>query len=61
MYKDSRIDVCIIPCFNVSLHRVWFMFRTAERTFATAECMFTTAERRNRTAEHNMIACPVEM
>ena len=61
MYKDSRIDVCIIPCFNVSLHRVRFMFRTAERTFATAECMFTTAERRNRTAEHNMIACPVEM
>ena len=51
MYKNSRIDVCIIPCFNVSLHRVWFIFRNAERTFTTAEHTFATAERRNRTAE----------
>ena len=54
MYKNSRIDVCIIPCFNVSLHRVWFIFRTAERTF-------TTAERRNRTAERKTNACSMEM
>ena len=54
MYKNSRIDVCIIPCFNVSLHRVWFIFRNAERTFATAE-------RRNRTAERKTNACSMEM
>ena len=68
MYKNSRIDVCIIPCFNVSLHRVWFIFRTAERTFTTAERTFTTAERtfttaerRNRTAERKTNACSMEM
>ena len=75
MYKDSRTDVCIIPCFNVSLHRVWFIFRTAERTFTTAERTFTTAERtfttaertfttaerRNRTAERKTNACSMEM
>ena len=61
MYKDSRIDVCIILCFDVSLHRVWFIFRIAERTFATAECTFPTAERRNRTAEYNMNTCSMEM
>ena len=61
MYKNSRIDVCIILCFNVSLHRVWFIFRIAERTFPTAECTFPTAERRYRTAEHNMNTCSLEM
>ena len=61
MYKDSRIDVCIIPCFNVSLHRVWFIFRIAERTLTTAECTFPTAERRYRTAEHNTNTRSLEM
>ena len=61
MYKNSRIDVCIIPCFNVSLHRVWFIFRIAERTFTTAEYTFPTAERRYRTAERKTNACSMEM
>ncbi len=47
MYKDSRTDVCIIPYFHLSLHRVWFMFRTVER--------------RNRSAEHKTDACSMEM
>ena len=47
MYKDSRTDVCIIPYFNLSLHRVWFMFRTVER--------------RNRSGEHKTDACSMEM
>ena len=51
----------MIVIFNVSLYRICFMFRTAERTFATAECMFTTAERRNRTAERKTNACSMEM
>ena len=42
----------MIAIFNVSLHRIGFMFRNAERTFATAEYTFATAERRNRSAEH---------
>ena len=61
MYKDSRIDVCTTLCFNVSLHRVWFIFRIAERTFTTAECTFPTAERRYRTAEYNMNTCSLEI
>lgn len=61
MYKDSRTDVCIIPYFNLSLHRVWFMFRTVVCTFRTAEYTFTTAERRNRSAEHKTDACSMEM
>ena len=61
MYKDSRTDVCIIPCFNVSLHRVRFIFRIAVCMFRNAECTFTTAERRNRSAEHKRDACSMEM
>ena len=61
MYKDCRIDVCIILCFNVSLHCVWFIFRIAERTFTTAEYTFPIAERRYRTAEHNTITSNMEM
>ena len=61
MYKNSRIDVCIILCFNVSLHRVWFIFRIAVSTFPTAECTFPTAERRYRNAERKTNACSMEM
>ena len=42
----------MIAIFNVSLHRIGFMFRNAERTFTTAECTFRSAEYRNRSAEH---------
>ena len=61
MYKNSRIDVCIILCFNVSLHRIWFIFRNAERTFTTGGRTFATAERRKRTAERKTNACSMEM
>ena len=42
----------MIAIFNVSLHRIGFMFRNAERTFTTAECTFRSAEYRNRNAEY---------
>ena len=42
----------MIVIFNVSLYRIGFMFRTAERTFATVECVFRTAEYTFRSAEH---------
>ena len=61
MYKDSRTDVCIIPCFNVSLHRVRFIFRIVVCMFRNAEYTFTTAERRNRSADHKRDACSMEM
>ena len=41
----------MIVIFNVSLYRICFMFRTAERTFATVECVFRTAEYTFRSAE----------
>ena len=42
----------MIAILFVSLYRLCFIFRNAERTFATAEYTFATAERRNRSAEH---------
>ena len=38
--------------------RFCFMFRTAERTFATVECVFRTAEYTFRSAEHKTEAYP---
>ena len=46
----------MIAIFNVSLHRIGFMFRNAERTFTTAECTFPTAVCTFRTAERNSFA-----
>ena len=48
----------MIVIFNVSLYRIGFMFRTAERTFATVECVFRTAEYTFRSAEHKTEAYP---
>ena len=39
--------------WNLKGQGVCFIFRTAERTFPTAECMFPTAERTYRSGECN--------
>ena len=61
MYKDSRIDVCIIPYFNVSLYRAWFMFRIAVCTFCIAGYTFPIAVCTFPTAEHKTITSNMEM
>ena len=48
----------MIVIFNVSLYRIGFMFRTAERIFRSAEHTFHSGERTFRSAEHKTEAYP---
>ena len=41
---DKGSEVIKIVEWNLTGQGVYFIFRTAERTFPTAECMFPTAE-----------------
>ena len=52
MLKDKRSEVWTEGAFHLSLQGIWFIFRTAERTFTTAERIFTIAECTFRSAEY---------